>query len=180
MWAELGITPLRALDVVISTVVIYLVFIVLVRLAGQRTLAAMSNYDIVCAIAVGAVLGRTALLATPTLGTGVVGLVTLFVMQRLLGVAHRYPLYRALFDRTPVLLMVGGELRVAEMRRARVTEDELNQRLRLAGITRLEQVGCVVFERNGQISVLRRDPGLEPRLLDDVPGAAGLGKSSWS
>jgi uncharacterized membrane protein YcaP (DUF421 family) len=174
MWAELGVAPLTAVAVVISTVAIYLLFIVLVRLAGQRTLAAMSNYDIACAIALGAVIGRTALLAEPTLGAGVVGLVTLFGMHRLLGLAQRHPLYRALLDRSPVLLMAGGEMRVAEMRRARVTEDELKQRLRLAGISRLEQVGCVVLERNGQISVLRAGSGLDPRLLDDVPGAAGL------
>jgi len=162
--------------VVISTVVIYLVFLVLVRLAGQRSLAALSNYDIACAIALGAVIGRTALLAEPTLGTGVIGLVTLFAVQRLLGLAQRHPLYRALFDRTPVLLMVGAEMQVAQMRRARVTEDELKQRLRLAGISRLEQVGWVVLERNGQISVLRGEAGLDPWLLDDLSGAAKGGK----
>jgi uncharacterized membrane protein YcaP (DUF421 family) len=176
MWAELGVAPLTAVAVVISTVVIYVVFLVLVRLAGQRSLAAMSNYDVACAIALGAVVGRTTLLAEPTLGTGVIALVTLFAAQRLLGLAQRRPLYRALFDRSPVLLMVGGEVRTARMRRARVTEDELRQRLRLAGISRLEQVGCVVLERNGQISVLRRDAGLDPWLLGDVPGAAEIGK----
>jgi hypothetical protein len=30
-----------------------------------------------------------------------------------------------------------------------------------------------VLERNGQISVLRRDTGPGPWLLDDIPGAAG-------
>jgi hypothetical protein len=55
MWAELGVAPLTAVAVVISTVAIYVVFLVLRRLAGQRTLAAMSNYDVACAIALGAV-----------------------------------------------------------------------------------------------------------------------------
>ncbi|HEX4357403.1 MAG TPA: YetF domain-containing protein [Pseudonocardia sp.] len=100
----------------------------------------------------------------------------LFAVQRLLGLAQRHPLHRALFDRAPVLLMVGGELRAAQPRRARVTEDELRQRPRLAGISRLEEVGCVVLERNGQISVPRRDADLDPWPLDDVPGAAGIGK----
>jgi uncharacterized membrane protein YcaP (DUF421 family) len=91
-------------------------------------------------------------------------------VQRLLG--QRRPLYRALFDRAPVLLMVGAEMRAAQLRRARVTEDELRQRPRLAGISRLEQVGRVVLERNGQISVQRGEAGLDPRLLDGVPRAA--------
>jgi len=74
------------------------------------------------------------------------------------------------------MLMVGGEMRAAQPLRARVTEDELRQRPRLSGISRLEQVGCVVLEGNGQISVPRRDADLDPWLLDDVPGAAGIGK----
>jgi hypothetical protein len=123
MWAELGVAPLTAVAVVISTVAIYVVFLVLVRLAGQRSLAAMSNYDVACAIALGAVVGRTTLLAEPTLGTGVIALVTLFAAQRLLGLAERHPLYGALFDRAPVLLMVGGEMRRAELRRARADWD---------------------------------------------------------
>jgi uncharacterized membrane protein YcaP (DUF421 family) len=60
------------------------------------------------------------------------------------------------------------------LRQAHVTPDELRQRLRLAGITRLDQVGCAVLERNGAISVLRRDVDLDPQLMADVPGAERL------
>jgi uncharacterized membrane protein YcaP (DUF421 family) len=170
---QLAVTPLEALTVVIATVVIYLIFLVLVRVMGQRTLTAMSTYDVATVIAIGAVIGRTTLLSVPTLGSGVVALVTLFVIQRVFGVAHRRRRwFKMLFGRRPVLLMAGDQIRHDALRRVQISPEELRQRLRLAGIARLEQVGCVVLEVNGQISVVRADPAPDPLLFDDVPGAA--------
>jgi uncharacterized membrane protein YcaP (DUF421 family) len=60
------------------------------------------------------------------------------------------------------------------MRGAHVTDDELARRLRPGGITRLDQVQCAVLERNGLISVLRREGNLDRRLVTDVPGTDQL------
>jgi uncharacterized membrane protein YcaP (DUF421 family) len=170
---QLAVTPIGALTVVIATVVMYLIFLVLVRVMGQRSLAAMSPYDVAAVIALGAVVGRTALLAVPTLGSGVIALVTLFVIQRVFGWAHRRGLwFGRLFERKPVLLMVGDQVCHDALRRVRISPDELRERLRLAGVARLEQVGCVVLEVNGQISVVRSDSAPDPLLFDDVPGAS--------
>jgi uncharacterized membrane protein YcaP (DUF421 family) len=143
-----------------------------VRVGGQRSLAAFSGYELACVVAAGAVLGRTTLLSVPTLGTGVVALTTLFTVQWVLGRGRRHRLVRRLVDREPVLLMVGSEMRIAAMRRARVTEDEILQRLRLAGVGNRDEVGWVVLERNGQISVVRAASALDRTLLADVPGVA--------
>ncbi|MEV6904960.1 YetF domain-containing protein [Amycolatopsis sp. NPDC051372] len=58
------------------------------------------------------------------------------------------------------------------MLRARLTHDELRQRLRLAGITRLDDVAWVVLEANGQMSVARRDSTPDRFLVEDIPGYA--------
>lgn len=166
----LSATPIQVVAIVITTIAMYLVFVGVVRVLGQRSLAAMSTVDLVCVLAVGAVVGRTALLAEPTLGGGVVALMTLFLLQRALGHSRVGRRMGALFARRPVLLMVGTEVRDDALRSARVTRDELRQRLRLAGIARPGEVGCVVLEANGQISVVR-GPDLDPLLFEDVLGA---------
>src|SRR4051812_8412685 len=169
MFVQLGATWTVVAGVVIAAFGIYLTFVVLVRVFGQRSLASMSSFDFGCAVALGAVIGRTVLLADPSLVSGVVALVTLFAIQGALGWLRQYGVADRLMNRTPVLLMTGEEMLATNLRRAHVSEDELRQRLRLAGVTRLEQVGCAVLERNGQISVLRRGDALDPRLLVDVP-----------
>lgn len=49
-----------------------------------------------------------------------------------------------------------------------MSEDELRQRLRLAGIRHRDEVQCVVLERNGNVSVIRRGELVDPWLLADV------------
>jgi len=168
-WAEVG-------RVVVSTVGIYLALVVLIRVVGQRSLASMSGFDVGCVVALGAILGRTALLETPTLLIGVVALVTFFVMQGCLGVLRQSRRFDRWVNRPPVLLVDDGRIDGAALRRAHVSEDELRQRLRLAGVRRLEEVGAVVLERNGVVSVLRRGADVDPWLLADVVAAPAPGR----
>ncbi len=62
---RLGLSWTDAATVVVSTVGIYLGFLVLLRIVGQRALAAMSSFDFAAAIALGAVMGRAILGYTP-------------------------------------------------------------------------------------------------------------------
>src|SRR3954469_1450933 len=105
---ELAIDAVSAMEVVAATVVIYLVFAGLVRLLGQRSLAATSIYDVACVVAVGSVIGRTSLLSVPTLGSGIVALVVLFTMQRVARSLRRRSKMRVLLDRQPILLVTDG------------------------------------------------------------------------
>jgi uncharacterized membrane protein YcaP (DUF421 family) len=164
------ITPGGVLAVALTTVAMYVVFLVLVRVMGRRSLAALSIHDVAGVMAFGAVLGRTALLSVPTLAGGVVAMVTLFVLQRLFALTRRSRLFGASLRQEPILLMSGSDVRDADLRRARVTHDELRQCLRLAGITRLDDVAWVVLEANGQISVARRDSTPDPFLVEDIAG----------
>ncbi|MDT4920206.1 MAG: hypothetical protein QOI15_1108 [Pseudonocardiales bacterium] len=163
----LGVSWRVAGSVVIATVAMYLLLILLVRLVGQRSLLGMTSLDLGCVVALGAVIGRTTLLATPTLLAGIIALTTLFAMQTLFRALGTGPLGRSL-NRSPVVLMDGGVHLADNMRRARVTEADVRQALRLNGVTQLSQVRYVVMERNGAISVLRGDGAVDPQLVADL------------
>ncbi|MBN9110728.1 MAG: DUF421 domain-containing protein [Pseudonocardia sp.] len=168
--AELGVDLRTAGLVVVATLGIYLALLVCVRVCGQRSLAAMSATDVACVIALGAVVGRTTLLATPTLTTGVIALAMLFAVQRSLSLLRRNRVLSRVLAREPVLLVRAGLVQRDGLRRARMNEDDLRQRLRVAGVARLADVDCVVLERNGVVSVLRAGPDADPWLMADVPG----------
>ena len=171
MFDELTSTPSTSFQVVVATAVIYLAFVLLLRLLGQRTVATLSIVDLACVMAVGALVGRTALLAVPSLATGLVGLVTLLVTHRGAATLQRRTPFGRWLGREPVVLAWHGELLPDAMRRARVSDDEMRQQLRLAGVTAVDQVSCVVLERNGQISVLRDPPA--PELVADLRRQSG-------
>lgn len=170
MLAALGATWQEVATVVVTTGGMYLALVLLVRIVGQRSLATMSSFDVGCVVALGAVVGRTVLLQTPTLLIGAVALISLFTMQAAFGLVRRNRKVDRWVNRSPVLLMDGSRLLDENLRRTHVAEDELRQRLRLAGVRRLDDIHCVVLERNGSVSIIRRGDHVDPWLVADVEG----------
>jgi uncharacterized membrane protein YcaP (DUF421 family) len=165
---DLALTWEEAAVVVVSTIGIYFTLLALLRIAGQRSLANLSSSDFAAVVALGAVTGRVVLAYTPTLLAGMIGLTTLFALRAAVGFARRHPRLDAVLGRSPILLMADGALLLANLRRARVVESEIRSKLRLAGITRYCDVGYLVLERTGAISVLRRDQQIDTEILADV------------
>jgi uncharacterized membrane protein YcaP (DUF421 family) len=167
---QFQITTETALTVVLTTVSIYLVFIVLVRLVGPRSLTSLASFDFAAVVALGAVIGRTILLEEPTLMIGLVALTTLFSMQAFLGLLRQSRRFDRLIHRRPTMLVLDGVLLPANMRACHIVEDEIRQAVRRAGATSLADVQCVVLERNGTVSVVRAGASIDPWLLADVLG----------
>lgn len=169
--ARLGVDAPGALAVVASAVGIYLAFLLMVRVLGQRVLSRLSTFDAVVAVMLGAVAGRAVLGDTPTLAAGVLGLGTLFALEAAFGQLRAGIRVSALMNNQAVLLMAGGRVLEANLRRVHVVESELFGALREAGVRSPGEIACVVFEASGTISVLRRGTPLDPRLLAGVRDA---------
>lgn len=169
---QLGISWLTAATILVATPAVYLAVIVLTRLSGVRSLAKMSTFDFAATVAIGSTLSAAALSTTP-LASGVLALTVLFALQFLIGKARQRGLARGAFDNRPVLVLAHGRVLDDQLARVRVSRHELWAQLRLAGIERLEQVGAVVMETTGDLSVLR-SAQLSPELLDGVHGAEHL------
>jgi uncharacterized membrane protein YcaP (DUF421 family) len=167
---RLGLSWIDAATVVVSTVGVYLGFLVLIRLVGQRALANMSSFDFAAAVALGAVMGRAVLGYTPTLLAALIGMTTLFALQGIFGLLRRNRRLDHLLTNLPLLLMVDGRVLHEHLRAAHIVEDELRQKLRLAGIHRYADVAAVILERTGAISVLRQGETIGAELLADVHG----------
>ena len=174
MSEQFHISPETAATVVMVAVGVYVVFVVLVRVLGQRSLATMSSFDFGCVVAIGAVIGRTALFKDPTLLIGVIALTTFFVMQVLVGMLRQVPVVDRLINRPAVLLVEDGVVLHDNLRACRIVEDELRQAVRRAGGHGLSDVGWVVLERNGAVSVIDATASIDPWVLADVTGVPGV------
>lgn len=162
-----------------ATTAIYLTFVLLIRVLGTRTLANLSTFDFACMVAVGAVIGRTAVLAHPNLLTGVVALITLFALQGTLGFIRARERGNRWVNPRPVVLARDGVIDHDALRRVHLVEDELRFAVRRAGLPGLAAIGLVVLEANGTISVVRashRDEWIEA----DLPGAQAAGSAAGS
>ncbi|WP_370324760.1 DUF421 domain-containing protein [Euzebya sp.] len=172
--SKLGITPAEAGLTVLIATAMYLVVIVLSRVFGQRQFATATSYDMAFTFALGSIVGRVVLVRT-SLATAVLGLVTLFGLHATSRwLHHRVPTVHRLIQNRPILLVVDGEVLDENLRRARTSRAELFQQVRLAGVGRLADVGAVIMERSGAMSVLPADAIVEDVVLHEVYGADRL------
>lgn len=159
----------------LSGVIIYAALLLFTRMAGLRSFSKMSAFDFAITVALGSMIASTLLSKTPSLGSGLFGVGLLYVIQY--GVARarrRWQGFESLVDNEPLLLMAGERVLDAHLASARVTEDDLRSKLRLAGVTHPNQVLAVVMETTGDVSVLLRGQAVDPWLFSRVRGREAL------
>ncbi len=178
-WDWITATWPALLGVLLSGLGAYLFLLLCVRLAGLRSFAKMSSFDFAITVAMGSLLATTIIARNPPLLQGIAGLVVLFGLQFTLSHLRRATSWvPRLVDNSPLLLMAGSEVISDNLDRARMTEDDLKSKLRMAGITHPEQVLAVVMETTGDVAVLKSsdagDRGLDLELFSGVRGAERL------
>jgi len=109
------------------------------RLSERRTLAQWSTTDFVAAVAVGAVVGRTAIASTQSVAAGAVARRPTG-LARLVSVPRFNRRFAALVDHRVRLLVRDGRLCQRELHRCGLTDDDLFAQLRQRGVTSLESV----------------------------------------
>jgi len=70
--------------------------------------------------------------------------------------SYRFRRLRPLLEGEPVVLVAGGRLIESNLRRQRMTVEELLAEARLQSIGGLDAVGYAVLETNGRVSFLKR------------------------
>ncbi len=167
---QFQISPETALTVFVTTTGMYLALVLLLRVVGPRSLTSLAGFDFPAVVALGAVVGRTALLKDPTLMIGLVALVSLFVVQGALGWLRQFERFDRLVHRPATVLVLDGEMLRENMRMVHIVEDEIRQAVRRHGAHSLAEIACVVLERNGALSVVRVGERLDPWLMTGVHG----------
>ena len=154
--------------IVLSTVCAYAVIIFLTRVNGLRSFSKMSGFDFAMTVAVGSLFAGTIISDDPPLLRGAVALASIFAGQRLVASLRvQGKSARQLIDNEPLLLMKGQTIYRENLKKARVTEDDLYGKLREANVLNLSQVRAVVFESTGDVSVLHGDEN-GPELSDEI------------
>jgi uncharacterized membrane protein YcaP (DUF421 family) len=142
-------------DLVIRTVVVITLVFGLTRIVGRRELSSLEPFDVILLVVVGdlvqqgitqsddSVTGAAIVLAT--VGLLVVGLSYL---------SFRVPRLRPFLDGEPIVLVVDGKPIERNLRRERITIDDLLAEARTQQISSLADVRFAVLETSGRISFL--------------------------
>ena len=143
------------LESILGTFVIFILIVVLTRIFGLKSFSKMTGFDFVITVAIGSILGMSINSSKPSILLGAVILIALFSLNYLVTLL-RFKSEKAedIIDNDPLLLMKNGEVIWDNMHASKVTEAELQSKLREANVLRLSQVKAVILETTGEISVL--------------------------
>lgn len=140
----------------------YLVALCGLRLGERRTLAQWTLIDFATAVAMGAVIGRTAIASSQSFAIGAAALLTFIAVHRAASLARFRPGVAKLVDHRVRVLVLHGAVRTRELRRCAITHNDLYAQLRQRGIFSLAEVRYVLYESKGAITVVREDGGSVP------------------
>ena len=145
--------------VVAITAAMYATLLVSVRVAGRRTLAQVSAFDVLITIALGTMLGSTALSPSVSYVEGFAGTATLLTLQVALGVARRSSRrLRKLVDFAPLVVVDRGQMSLPKSPLGpQITADELCSQLRHGGAYEPGEVERAILEPMGGVSVAKID-----------------------
>lgn len=149
----------------------YIAALLLLRISGKRTLLKMNAFDFIITVSLGAVFGSTLINYEENLYKGMYVFFLLLLFQFISSfLSSRYTFFDTLLKAKPTLLFYEGNYYDTVMKRQRVPESEVLQAIREQGIGRIEEVGAVVLETDGTISVLPKKKRDDEELdtLEDI------------
>ncbi len=157
----------------IRTIALYLVLIAVVRLMGKRQIGEMEPSEFVVTMLVANLAAIPMQDGGIPLYSGLVPILTVLGTELVLSALCLQSVpFRRLMCGKPVILIENGKILLENLRRTRVTLDELTELLRQSNILRPETVQYAILETNGNLSVFpypkykpapAMDIGLEPK-----------------
>ena len=141
--------------VIIRTIVLYLLIIVGIRLLGKRQVGELEPSELVLALIIADLASVPMQDNGIPLSAGVIPIVTLLAVATILSLLTvRFLRFRALLCGKPSIVVENGVVQESELRKNRVTIDELLEELRGQGYADFKSVKFAVLETNGKLSVL--------------------------
>ncbi len=138
----------------IRTIVLYLILIAVIRLMGKRQIGQMEASEFVVTMLVANLASIPMQDGAIPLLSGIIPIVTVFGVELVLSALSLRSLkFRRLLCGKPVILIENGNILQQNLRKTRVTLDELTGHLREKDVLDLKSVQYAILETNGNLSV---------------------------
>jgi uncharacterized membrane protein YcaP (DUF421 family) len=145
------------MDIVIRAAIIFLFVFALTRLLGRRELNSLEPFDLILLIVTGDLVQQGVTQNDESLTGAVLAISTIGLLTVLLSwLSYRFKRMRPILNGEPIVLVEDGEVIAANLRRQRLTREEIGAEARLEGISSIEDVRWAILETNGQISFVTR------------------------
>ena len=143
------------MDLVGRAIIVFFAIFVVTRVIGRRELSTMEPFDLILLVVTGDLVQQGVTQSDYSLTGALTVIATIALLTIALSyVSFKVPKLRPVLDGEPLVLVQDGEVIERNLRRERITIDELLAEARLQQVGSLDQVRFAVLETNGRISVI--------------------------
>ena len=144
--------------IVLSSAAVYLFIVLAIRLFGKTEIAQLSVADLVFIMLLSNAVQNAMVGPDTSLAGGLVAATSLFVVNAVFKeCVYRIPRFGKMMQGESLMLIYHGSVNDANMRKARLTTNELLEAVREHSVAKISDVDLAVLEVDGNISVLSND-----------------------
>jgi len=145
------------MDIVLRALVVYLFVLVLTRAVGRRELSTLEPFDLILLVMIGDLVQQGVTqndfsVTGSLLAVGTIGVLTVVFSY----LPWRFRILRPVLEGVPTILVEDGNVVEKNLKRHRLTQEEIAAAARVDSIESLSQVRWAVLETNGQISFIKQ------------------------
>lgn len=155
-------------EMIIRTTGAFFAILFLARIIGKKQISQLTFFHYVTGITFGSIAAEISAQVETPFWDGLVALIWWTVLTILISyLSFKSAKLRVLFDDKPTVLVQNGTILPKNLKKARISVDELMMLLREQSIFSVADVDYAVFETNGELSVMKK-PALETATKQDV------------
>ena len=142
-------------EFILRAVIVYVVVLVMVRLAGKRTLGQFTPFDMLLLVLLGNAVQNALLGPDTSLGGGLLLALTLISLNYFVGwITTRSPAVERMIEGEPVVLARHGHVLQKVLQRELVSKADFAKAMRDAGCDEVDEVDLALLETNGHITII--------------------------
>jgi uncharacterized membrane protein YcaP (DUF421 family) len=147
---------LSACQMAMRAIIIFITSLVLIRIAGIRTLGKQSAFDTLTSLMLGAIMGRAIVASQSFFGSIVAALIIMLLHRLVAWMTYKSKKAGSIIKGKDLLLIKDGKKQNKNLRSSHITEEDIMEALRHdVNITSLYKIKAVYLERSGEISIIK-------------------------
>lgn len=147
----------------IRTLLLYIVIIVAVRLMGKRQISELQTSELVVTLLISDLAAIPMQDTGQPLVSGLIPIAVLVMCEILVSVVMlKNSKFRKIICGRPIIVINDGKVDQKEMRRLRMSTEDLSEELRQKSVFSIEDVAYAIVETNGKMSVIKKPDKEQP------------------
>jgi uncharacterized membrane protein YcaP (DUF421 family) len=154
--------------VIIRSFVSFFVLLVLVRLMGKQQVSELTFFDYIVGITIGSIASTLSVQVNQNTFATLIGMAVWTLLPIMLAWLSLHNVWiRKVVEGEATVVIENGKILEQNLKRIRLTIDDLISELRLKDVFSIEEVEFALFEANGKLSVLKKAP-MQPVTPKDL------------